>query len=123
LTLVRLESRRYYALNADLNNWRNQIKRGDLEFDAAWEDEFKGALRSLVSLASLLIEKFDAYSNKGLFLAKTRYVGALELHRQEAQKIVDSWKSPEWETTNEQGVKWDKEQTQFLRSLIGSSCE
>ena len=121
-TLIRLESRRYESLRADLNDWRSRVTCGEADFDPAREDDFKGALRALIVLEDFLIEKFDAYCAKGLFLAKTRLVGIMHAHRRAAQNILDSWKSPEWETTNERGVKWDAEQTAHLRKRL-ASCE
>src|SRR5262245_57907553 len=76
--LIRLEKCRYEALRADLNNWRERVSCGDVEFDPAREDDFKGALRALIALEDLLIEKFDAYRVKGLLLAKSRHVGLVQ---------------------------------------------
>jgi hypothetical protein len=118
--LLRLEGRGYGTLRTDLNNWRERVTRGDVEFDPAREDDLKEALRALVALEDCLIEKFDDYSAKGLFLAKTRFVGLVQAHRKAIQSILDSWKSPEWETVTKRTVKWDKEQTQHLRERLDS---
>jgi hypothetical protein len=91
-----------------------------LEFDPAREDDFKGALRALITLESFLLDKFDAYSEKGLFLARTRMIGILQAHRQEAEALLVSWKSPVWETLDERTVKWDQEQTKHLWDRLNS---
>jgi hypothetical protein len=120
--LIRLESRRYETLKADLSNWRDRVSCGDVEFDPEREDDFKGGLLASIALASFLIETFDAYSNKGSgnFLTNPRFIRLVQSHRQAAQNILASWKSPEWETTDERTVKWDKEQTEYLRQKLAS---
>ena len=39
-----------------------------------------------------------------------------------AQKLLDAWQSPEWETKGRPIVKWDKEQLSHLWAKLGS-CE
>ncbi|HVK15936.1 MAG TPA: hypothetical protein VM533_03245 [Fimbriiglobus sp.] len=119
-TLVRLESRRFEALKADLSNWRERVTCGEVEFDPAREDDFKGALRALISLEDFLLEKVVVYQDKGLSIAQPWLARVIQSHRQEAQNILESWKSPEWETADERTVKWDKEQTRHLRERLGT---
>lgn len=120
--LVRLETSQYEALKANLSHWRKLVNCGEIEFDPAQEDDFREAIRALIELESCLIEKFDAYRDKGLLLEKTRFIGFMLSHQQTAQNILDSWQSPEWETVNERVVKLDREQTAYLRKKL-SSCE
>lgn len=117
-TLIRVESSRFESLKADLMKWRAQVTCGEVDFDAAREDDFKGALRAVIQLEDFLIEKFDAYADKGLFLAKPRLIKVIQMHREAAKKLLDGWKSPEWDTADERTVEWDAEQTAYLRAKI-----
>jgi hypothetical protein len=119
-TLARLARQQFESLKVRLVNWQGQVSCGDVEFTPEREDDFKAALIASASFLSFLIEKFDNHRRGGLLLVKSRRVGLLESHRKEAQKILDSWKSPEWETTDTRTVKWDKDQTRHLREKLGS---
>ncbi len=118
--LVRLVSCRYRTLKIDLKNWQDRVRAGDIEFDQAREDDFKGALRILVELSSFLLERHDFCQEGGLILARPSVIRIAVSYRGEAERILTSWKSPEWETTNERVIKLDKEQTRRLREKLGS---
>ncbi len=119
LALLRVLSRRYDSLKADLNKWRKCVRLGEVDFDSAREDDFKGGLRALVSAVSFLLEQFDAYRDRGILLAKSLLVAFANAHSQEATKVLDSWRSPEWEADDERAVKWDEEQTNHLWQRLG----
>jgi hypothetical protein len=121
-TLRKIESTRFESLRADIRIWQERVTAGEIDFDQAKEDDFKGALRALVDLEKFLIERFDVYNKKGLILTVPRLVAIMQAHQQHAESILDAWKSPEWETTDERVVKWDKEQTSHLRKRL-ASCE
>ncbi len=121
-SLLRLEATRFEALKSDLNLWRQQVSSGEAEFDPAREDDLKGALRALIELESFLIDKWDLYRAKELILVKPRLLGLLSTHRQTASKILEGWKSPEWETDDQKVVKWDAEQSEYLGKKL-ASCE
>jgi hypothetical protein len=116
---VNLASRKIESVKADLVDWRDRVRRGEVEFDAGREDDFKGAFRAFIGLSSFLVDTFDIFHKYGLYLTHPRFITLLEDHKKEVQKIVDSWRSPEWETTDERTVKWDKEQTKYLRAKLG----
>lgn len=120
VTLTHVVSRRYDALKVDLNSWRKRVICGEIDFDPAWEDEFKGALRALIALGMLLNEKYDAYRSQGLILESPRRVDLVRSYLREAQKNLDTWESPEWETADERSVQWNKEQTSYLRKRLGT---
>lgn len=119
--LIRLEKCRYESLRADLNNWRVQVTCGEIDLDPAREDEFKSALRALIALEDLLIEKFDIYSGKGFLLEKSLLIGVVQAHRRCVQASLDTWKSPEWETTGMPIAEWNEEQSRHLLNRIGCS--
>ena len=119
--LVNLTRRRFKSLKAALENWRQRVRMGEVDFDPGREDDFRGALNAFASLSDLLGEKFDScFKEKGIYPTKPRLIGLLQEDKKEAQKILDSWRSPEWEVTNERTVRWDKEQTRHLRAKLGS---
>lgn len=120
-TLMRVAKCRHEALKSGLSHWREQVTRGEVDFEDSWEDEFKGALRALIALQSLLLEKYDAYRSRGIILAKPLPVGLVRSQRADAENTLDAWKSPEWETTDERVVKWDKEQTEYLYRRLAAS--
>lgn len=120
--LRKLESGRFKSLKDDLKGWQEQVTAGDIDFDQAKEDDFKGALRALIDLDKFLIEKFDVYNGKGLILSVPRLLAIMQAHQRHAELILDSWKSPAWETFGEREVKWDAEQTSHLRDRL-ASCE
>jgi hypothetical protein len=118
--LLRVTRQRFEALKADLAIWQQRVRSGEVDFTPEREDAFKGALRAWIDLASLMSEKFDLFSKKGLFLAKPRIIGLLQSHKKDAEHVLNSWQSPEWEVTDMRSVKWDKEQTRHLRARLGS---
>jgi hypothetical protein len=122
--IIGVEACRYTTLRFDLNDWRKRVIGGSVEFDPAQEDEFKEAIGALIGFEDFLIETFDTYAfgGRGLFLVKPRLVNLVQAHRQAAQSILDSWKSPEWEAADERTVKWNEEQTEYLRRRL-ASCE
>lgn len=122
LNLVRVEKQRFKSLRMELNEWRKQVKCGTIDFDSSQEEEFKEALRALIALEIVLIEGFDNYRQKELIIAGPRVIGLVESHRQSVQMILDAWKSPEWQTSDERSVQWNKEQTRYIRGIL-DSCE
>jgi hypothetical protein len=119
-TLVRLASRRFASLRADLLKWRQDVRCGDVDFNPEREDDFKGALRTFAGLAAFLIERFDHFREHGLYLVKPRFVILLSEQQQDADRILNSWQSPEWETTGKRPVKWDEEQSKYLLEKVDS---
>jgi hypothetical protein len=118
--ILRLTTQRFESLKIDLGNWQQQVRCGDVDFASEREDDFKGGLRAFIDLASLLSDKFDAFHKRNLYLVKPRRIGVLDAQRKEAEKILDTWRPPEWEVTNERTVNWDKEQTGYLRAKLDS---
>jgi hypothetical protein len=118
--LLRLTRWRFEAMKADLANWQQRVRSGEADFTPEREDEFKGALRAWIDLASLMRDKFDLFHKKGLFLDNPRYIGLLQSHKKEAENVLDSWQSPEWEVTGMRSVKWDKQQTRHLWTRLGA---
>ncbi|MBL8797984.1 MAG: hypothetical protein JNM56_29065 [Planctomycetia bacterium] len=119
-TFTILAMQQFESLKGRLTNWQNQVRCGEVEFTPEREDDFKAALDASVSFLSFLIDKFDSHRQGGLFLVKSRRVGLMDSHRKEAQKILTSWRSPEWETRHERSVEWNEEQTAYLRKRLGS---
>lgn len=119
---IRLADNRYHSLKDGIDQWRTQVVSGEREFDHDEETEYKQALSALISFASLLDEKYEAYRQCGILLCNTRVMGLLLGRKQEFEKVLRDWHSPEWEVTNERTVKWDKEQTRHLRARL-VSCE
>jgi len=120
IALLRLTLRKFESLKDDLDCWRQKVSSGELDFDSAPEDDFRAALRAFVSLSGFLGEKFKEFHEKNIYLAKPMRMGLLQTYTKEAQKILDSWQSPEWEVTDMRTVKWGKEQTRYLRTRLGS---
>src|SRR5262249_54050502 len=100
--------RQFESLKGDLDCWRQKGSSGELDFESAQEDDCRWALRAFISLFGLLDGKFKDFYERGIRLAKPRLAGPLQGSAKEAQKIFDSWQSPEWEVVNERVVKWDK---------------
>lgn len=119
-TFANLAMQKFEAVKADLKNWRDQVRCGQVEFSAEREDNLKAALRACVSFLSFLVEKFGEYHTNGLFLTLPRHVGLMDSYRRESEKILKEWQSPEWETANERTVNWDKDQTRHLRKRLGA---
>jgi len=117
---ARLALQRFRTLKSDLANWQDQVCCGNVDFASEQEDNFKAALHACVSLMSFLIEKFDHHQQCGLFLTKPRPITLMKSEMKEAEKILHSWQAPEWETTNDRTVKWDKDQSRYLREKLGS---
>jgi hypothetical protein len=118
-TLFRLASQRFESLKTDLYDWRDRVRCEDVEFDPEREDDFKAALRACVALSSLLIEKFDIFNKGGLYLAHPKLIGLLREHKREAEKILNTWRSPKVEVELHT-VKWDEDQTRQLREILES---
>jgi hypothetical protein len=117
-----LASRRFESLRADLCAWRDRVRCGDVEFDPEREDDFKSALRAFIALASLLDSKFDLFHKGGVYLTHPKFIGLLQSQKKEAERILDSWRSPEWEVRGMRNVKWNEEQTRHLLDRL-ASCE
>ncbi len=114
-----LASRRFESVMADLREWRDQVRCDEIDFDPEREDDFKAALRAFVALSNLLTEKFDIFHRGGLYLAHPKFIGLLQGHQKEAEKILDAWQSPRMEVEL-RTVKWDKEQTRQLNAILAS---
>lgn len=120
LALVRLASSRHRTQRSDINHWRKQVSCGAVDFDAGDEEGFKESIRALIALDDILLQAFDTYAAKGFHLAKPLPVGILRSQRKAAQSMLDSWESPEWETTGRPAAAWNEEQSRHLLSRLGS---
>ena len=117
---IRLADSRFDALLADISKWRQNVCRGETEFSQTDESEFKEALRALIALADLLHQRAETYHRQNIVLHRPSIIGMLHERMREAQKMLDSWQSPEWEVIGMRTVKWDKEQTRHLRARLAS---
>ena len=109
----------FESLKADLANWQQRVRSGEVDFTSEREDDFKGALRAWIDLVNLMSEKFDLFHKNGLFLAKPRNMGLLQSNSKEVENLLNSWHSPEWEVANMRTVKWNKDQSQYLLEKLG----
>jgi len=119
--IVYLTRQQFEVLKRRIANWRERVRCGDVEFGQAREAWFMEELRAFSSIADLLNDTFDRfYKQGGVFLSKPRSIIALVNHKNEAQKTLASWQSPEWEVQDMRAVTWNKEQTRYLLNRLAS---
>ena len=120
--LARLVISQFDMLRSEITDWRTRVSCGEVDFDQNQEQSFKELLRALIELADFLTEKVDAArANAGFFLVKPLNANLVRARREAAETLLRVWVSPEWETTDERVVKWDKEQTSYLRDKLAMS--
>ena len=68
---------RIASLHLEIDEWRERVFRGEKGFDAEQEAAYTEALRASISFIELLCEKWDAFSKKGIHLAKPRFITRL----------------------------------------------
>jgi hypothetical protein len=119
--IVVLAREQFEALKGRLTKWREQVQCGEVDFDQSREDCFRGELQAFTSLVDALDETFNRFHQaRGVFLTNPRAVNVLVELKNVAKRMLDTWRSPEWEVRDERTVKWDKEQTEHLLAKLGS---
>jgi len=117
--IVSLAKWQFDGLKTAIAKWREMVQCGEVDFDDAREAGFMQELRAFSSLADFLSGTFDRFHKEAsVYLSKPRLVGALVSQKKDAQKVLDSWQSPEWEVLDMRTVEYSVEQTRHLRSRL-----
>jgi len=120
--ILRIARGQLEEITRAIAKWREKVQCGEVDFEHARETSFLDGLRAFIATAEIL----DRASNRlhqqtGVYLAKPRSVGALVSQQKDAQKVLDSWQSPEWEVLDMRTVEYSVEQTRDLRARLAQA--